>query len=143
MNCNKVIDHLYIGNSKCISDKQWLRDTSITHIINCTFEIPDYFPNDFHYLKLGLNDNNEDIFGILEPSYNYIDKVIKRGGNVIVHCHMGISRSASVVIYYLMRKHGLSFDKARNFLRSKRSIINPNEYYTRQLRDADIIMHKK
>ena len=48
-----------------------------------------------------------------EESANYIEEVLKtKGNNILIHCHMGISRSASIVIAYLMIKRGLRLKEA-------------------------------
>jgi protein-tyrosine phosphatase len=46
--------------------------------------------------------------------------------NVFVHCYAGMSRSATVVIAYLMKSHMWPYDSALAFLRWKRAIVNPN-----------------
>ena len=55
------------------------------------------------------------------------------GGRVFVHCFAGVSRSATIVIAYLMKEHGLSFSAAFKFVKNKRCFINPNEGFRRQL----------
>jgi protein-tyrosine phosphatase len=48
-----------------------------------------------------------------EESANYIEEVLSTTNhNILVHCHMGISRSASIVIAYLMIKRGLRLKQA-------------------------------
>lgn len=136
-----------------------------THIVNCTRELPNYFDGrgsgvrasasersegfpSVHYLRLGLLDNptpgDEDLINTLEPSYRYIANIIARNPNarILVHCRAGISRSASVVIYYLMRSRGVSYHDALNYLKSKRPIVNPNPWYQRQLLDIERILKK-
>ena len=41
----------------------------------------------------------------------FIHRAVTAGGLVVVNCYMGLSRSASVVIAYLMTKHDMSFDR--------------------------------
>ncbi len=48
-------------------------------------------------------------------------------GNVLVHCQAGVSRSASVVIAFLIKKFKVDFSEALNFVQSKRKVVNPNE----------------
>lgn len=137
-NINHVIDRLFIGDHKAASTLNILTDHNISHIVNATQEVPNYFKSKFHYINLGLKDKweDEDILGVLEPSYRYIDNVLKvDNSRVLVHCHAGISRSASIVIYYLMKKYELSFEKALNFLKNKRMIVSPNPWYTYQLKN--------
>jgi len=39
---------------------------------------------------------------------------------------MGISRSSTIVLAYLMKKRKISFDDAMKFLTSKRNCVDPN-----------------
>lgn len=45
---------------------------------------------------------------------------------VLVHCHRGVSRSATIVIMYLMRKFKLTLRDAYKLVKSRRDKIDPN-----------------
>jgi protein-tyrosine phosphatase len=47
---------------------------------------------------------------------------------------MGVSRSAAIVVAYLMKEHRKSLPEALDFLKSKRKIIHPNGGFLQQLR---------
>lgn len=55
-----------------------------------------------------------------DESYQWIDSCISEGRNVLVHCAAGVSRSASFVIAYLMKKNKWSFNKAYKFVKKRR-----------------------
>lgn len=46
---------------------------------------------------------------------------------------MGISRSASVVIAYVMKAKNWNLQKALTFVKNKRNCIKPNENFLKQL----------
>jgi protein tyrosine phosphatase len=54
-------------------------------------------------------------------------------GRVIVHCVMGVSRSCSLVLAYLMKYKGMSLKQAFDLVSSKRSVVRPNAGFWRQL----------
>lgn len=56
---------------------------------------------------------------------------------VLVHCAMGRSRSASMVIMYLMRKFQISFETSFNIVKLRREIIDPNEGFIAKLKAFD------
>lgn len=58
-------------------------------------------------------------------------------GNVLVHCRMGISRSATLVIAYIMRKYKCGYEKAFNKVKDRRKIVNPNSGFVIQLKKYD------
>ena len=54
---------------------------------------------------------------------------------MLVHCHAGRSRSATICLAYLMNTLHLSLDNAFEHVRSRREIIDPNLNFMRQLQD--------
>lgn len=66
------------------------------------------------------------IYPYLHDSHQYIKDMLNKT-NVLVHCQMGMSRSSSLVIAFLMKEYGMSYAKARKFTKDKREIVQPNE----------------
>lgn len=129
---------VFIGNDAGARNLHKLKRIGITHIINCAGELRNYHPSDFHYLSLDLQDRNDDIMRYLERTYRYILYALKSNpkNKVLIHCFAGVSRSASIATYYLMRKNKIPFSSALQILRGKRQIVSPNQFYTRQLQDV-------
>src|SRR4051794_23033696 len=63
-------------------------------------------------------------------------------GKVYVHCRMGISRSATLVLAYLIMKRGLSAQEAVRTVRKHREII-PNQGFLKQLCELNELVLKK
>ena len=55
-------------------------------------------------------------------------------GKVLVHCAMGMSRSATSVIMFLMRLFKCNFDDAFEFVKTQRQATDPNEGFIEQLK---------
>jgi len=84
------------------------------------------------------DDPEENLFRVLEPVRRTMAKILKNPDNkILVHCTAGISRSSSVLIYYLMKEKGLTFDQALKMVRSKRNIVNPNKGFEKTLRAVE------
>jgi protein-tyrosine phosphatase len=66
----------------------------------------------------------EDAFSFIENS----------NGSVYVHCRAGVSRSATIVIAYIMWKFDLTFEQAFKYVKSRRSQIHPNPGFQAQLK---------
>ncbi len=143
-----VVDGLYIGDARIANDYDALHSLGITHIVNAANEMTDAFPGKFHYHRCNLEDrvSREVLLGALEPSFRYIKNLmtyrpkIGKKPRILVHCWAGKSRSASIVIYYLMRSWGWSFDAAFAYLKSKRSVVLPNKWYQKQMTDVESIL---
>jgi protein-tyrosine phosphatase len=136
-----IIDNLYLGNAVNAGTYYMLKDMDISVIVNVTKEISNYFPEDFIYERYDIyDDGNESIEQMLEQSYQSIKTHQSNDdGNILIHCHMGASRSATVIMYYLMKEmkneKGLpiNHNEALEFLKQKRPIINPTFRFTKDL----------
>lgn len=61
---------------------------------------------------------------------------------VFVHCAVGVSRSASLVLAYLMIHHRYTLLEAINKVKERRWIF-PNKGFLKQLRALDLKLHKR
>lgn len=63
-----------------------------------------------------------------------INNAIQNKLKILVNCHMGISRSSTIVIHFLMKKFNINKNIAYNYVKNKRNIIYPNEGFWKQLK---------
>ena len=139
-NPTHVINNIYIGSSYDAANKSILDKYNIKYIINVTVEINNYFPEHITYVNYKIYDNNRDSIKVfLEDSYKKIKAMEKvNNGNILIHCFMGASRSATIVAYYLMRENNLSALEAIEFLKEKRYLVNPTNKLFNELKEAEI-----
>lgn len=69
----------------------------------------------------------------IEAANSFIAAARARGGAVLVHCYAGQSRSAALVIAYLMQAEGLGLMDAWQLTRAGRPCAQPNSGFLRQL----------
>jgi hypothetical protein len=69
-----------------------------------------------------------------DRSFAFIDSC---QGACLVHCGAGISRSATLVIAYMMRKSKWPLDKALKHVQACRSAVRPNNGFMQALRDFE------
>lgn len=64
----------------------------------------------------------------------------KDGSKCLVHCKMGISRSAATVIAYAMKEYGWDLKKAFGYVKERRAVTKPNPSFMRQLEEYQGIL---
>ena len=65
------------------------------------------------------------------------DEARSKQCGILVHCLVGISRSVTVTVAYLMQKLNLSLNDAYDFVKRKKSNISPNFNFMGQLLDFE------
>jgi hypothetical protein len=86
------------------------------------------------YHRIWLHDDpNEQIDVHFESATDFIHTQLQQGKKVLVHCQAGVSRSATIVIAYLMRYMHLSYSQAFQVVLQCRHFINPNAGFKTQL----------
>lgn len=107
---------------------------SIGYILNVTAEIDNFFPDTFHYMNIPVSDNEEtDLLRYFNDSYRFINEAHKEGKNVLVHCKMGISRSATIVIAYVMKNRNWDLLQSMEHVKVRRTCVKPNPNFMKQL----------
>ncbi|XP_062840746.1 dual specificity protein phosphatase 3b isoform X2 [Trichomycterus rosablanca] len=122
-----------------------LQQQGVTHILNAAegeslmhVNTNAVFYADTGIIYQGIQANDTDHFDLsiyFEESTNFIEKALlyKGGrGKVYVHCQKGYSRSATLVIAYLMLRQKLDVQTALSTVREKRE-IGPNDGFLYQL----------
>ena len=134
----EIIPHLFLGSIGSASNLKELQKCKITHIVCCGENIKNFFSDKFKYFNIPILDSDkEDIKKYFESSYKYIDEAIQNKGNVLVHCHAGVSRSSSFVIAYIMKSQKKKYDEVLDLVKSKRNKINPNPGFIQQLKEYE------
>lgn len=126
---SEIIPQLYIGNKISAADECLIDRLGIKFILNVTKDHPNYFEHrpDLVYKKIMVNDSTqEDIGEHFEEALRFIDEGRKQGKGILVHCQAGISRSATVVIAFLMKHERLTLNDAYKLVKQKRPVISPN-----------------
>lgn len=132
-----IIDNIYLGNACDASFYYKLKNANIGLIVNVTKEIPNYFEEEFDYYNIKIYDINTEYFKI-ETLQNTIDflqeyKTNNPDKNILIHCYMGSSRSATIVLAYLIIIHKYSLETALEFIKNKRKIVNINTSFIKNL----------
>lgn len=125
---------LYLSSVHGGYDKEELQRLNITHVLSVGGFTPKY-PNDFVYKVIDVMDwPTENLKQYFPEVIEFIEQGMKAGG-VLVHCLAGRSRSAAVVIAFLIARRNKTFDEAYRFVLKKRPVIWPNLGFQQQLKE--------
>lgn len=102
------------------SSRENLKLKGITHILNITENMPNKFPHDFVYKTVKVTDSEKtNLVGRFPDIFNFISEALRNKQNkILIHCYAGVSRSATVVIGYLMKTQQMPLDLAFKFVRT-------------------------
>ncbi len=71
----------------------------------------------------------------IDEGIDYLTEILATGNVVYVHCKAGRGRSASIVIAYLMKNQGVSFNEALSFVQRQRPQIKLNKQQRQAILD--------
>lgn len=128
--------HLFLGSWHAARNLEELKTKKVKYIVNCTKEVENFYEgtSQFAYVRLGLDDSFfEDSTRAFEVAFQIIERARKEKAAVLVHCQAGISRSATVVMAYLMEYKGMSLRQAFFHIKDRRPQISPNASFMTQL----------
>ena len=106
---------LLLGNAACSKDRASLATARVTHIVNATSNLPNAFEDDrsISYLRVPVDDSlSSDISSHFDDVVDWMASALSDPyafGTLLVHCQQGISRSATLVIAFLMRERGMTW----------------------------------
>ncbi|CDQ62020.1 unnamed protein product [Oncorhynchus mykiss] len=127
--------YLLLGSQDAAHDFGTLRKYKVSHILNVAYGVENAFPDLFIYKTLSILDvPDTDITSYFQECSKFIDQANAEKGVVLVHCNSGVSRSASVVIGYLMSTEGKPFNDAFTVVKSARPATCPNPGFLEQLK---------
>ena len=96
---------------------------------DCTNHITDYIKEAMDFIDDATRNNTENNTG-----NNTGNNTRNNTGNILIHCYMGSSRSASIVLAYLIHKYDYSLSDALLFLKNKRNIVNINVNFVNDIK---------
>mmetsp|Transcript_18024 Transcript_18024/g.30314 ORF Transcript_18024/g.30314 Transcript_18024/m.30314 type:complete len:214 (+) Transcript_18024:345-986(+) len=127
---------LYVGNQTAAQDLQIQATHKITHVVNCTADMPNYhegktgampkyyrFDVSNHWRYLNSRENSVQDF--VAPLFRFIEEALTNGNGVLVHCLAGAHRAGTTGVACLMHLTGQSADSATVLAKRCRPVINP------------------
>jgi len=144
----EILPWLYLGNADNAASKRemlQLEGFKMTHCLNCRMNGKTPYAKQIEYCVLKLVDEpSEDIERNLKIAYDFIEKALKDGGKILVHCDGtkkkpgNQSRASAILIGYLMKSQQIKFKQALKQVQTARKKmyqipVSPNHGFVQQL----------
>uniref|UniRef100_A0A3Q3FSE4 Dual specificity protein phosphatase n=1 Tax=Labrus bergylta TaxID=56723 RepID=A0A3Q3FSE4_9LABR len=141
---DEVWPNLYLGDMAVAQNRKTLQKLGITHVLNAAHSkqgsIGDqsFYGNTCIYLGIPAEDSDHfDLSQYFKLAADFIHKALRsKDGKVLVHCIMGVSRSATLVLVFLMLRQRLPLRDALRQIVQKRAIY-PNRNFLSLLLKLD------
>lgn len=138
VNLDEIEPGLWLGNVTAAADLPTLEKLSIRTVLTIdSCPLPAHVTENpslrVKYIQAS-DVPREDLIKHFEDTNNYIRTSLEEDRNVLVHCYFGVSRSATIVIAYIMEKYKIGFEAALQRVKAKRRFIMPNTGFVNQLK---------
>ncbi|XP_043307044.1 protein phosphatase Slingshot homolog 3 isoform X1 [Cervus canadensis] len=131
---SRIFPHLYLGSEWNAANLEELQRNRVSHILNMAREIDNFYPERFTYHNVRLwDEESAQLLPHWKETHRFVEAARAQGTRVLVHCKMGVSRSAATVIAYAMKQYGWSLEQALRHVQELRPIARPNPGFLRQL----------
>ncbi|KAM4066962.1 dual specificity phosphatase, catalytic domain-containing protein [Hirsutella rhossiliensis] len=139
---SRILDYLYLGNLGHANNPDLLTQLGIKQLLSVGEEAAwrdgamDAWGRDNVCVVQGVQDNGIDpLTDEFARCLEFIDRGRRKGTATLVHCRVGVSRSATICIVEVMRALSMTFPRAYCFVRARRLnvIIQPHLRFAYEL----------
>jgi len=121
---------IFVGDQFAAKNPRFFQEANIKKVVNCTPDVPFYFENsNVQYKRISLGDSPDEINNnIMETNLLSAVKFVLDGhkfdrkNGVLIHCHVGISRSCTVAVAVIRMCCAQSIPQAVAMLLTRRPI---------------------
>ncbi|KAK6171499.1 hypothetical protein SNE40_019676 [Patella caerulea] len=133
----EINEHLFLSSAAAVRGEK-IRSLGITHIINCTQDVPNLDQHGVETYQIHIDDVPSARLNVyFDCCADKIHQVACSGGKTLVHCVAGVSRSATICMVYLMKYYRVSLREAYLHVKKRRSVIHPNLGFWKQMVDYE------
>lgn len=148
---NEIVSHVFLSNWATSNNPYIYEKYNIKAVITLVntpkpFNIVDYYDrNSIEHMHIYIEDMpTENVYRHFDQTYDFIKHHTNHHQNVLVHCAAGVSRSAIIVLNYMIRNmfetqfvRGQDANEIVKYVlyitKMRRPIVNPNYGFLQQL----------
>ncbi|KAI0010594.1 hypothetical protein F4779DRAFT_286569 [Xylariaceae sp. FL0662B] len=139
---SRILDYMYLGNLGHANNPDLLKAMGIRQILSVgetamwrDGELEEWGTDNVLVIEKVQDNGIDALTKEFEKCLEFIDRGRRNGTATLVHCRVGVSRSATICIAEVMRSLNLSFPRAYCFVRARRLnvIIQPHLRFAYEL----------
>ncbi|KAI1076487.1 hypothetical protein F5B20DRAFT_318292 [Whalleya microplaca] len=147
---SRVLDYMYLGNLGHANNPDLLKAMGIRQILSVgetamwrDGELEEWGEDNVLVIEKVQDNGIDALTKEFEKCLEFIERGHKNGTATLVHCRVGVSRSATICIAEVMRSLNLSFPRAYCFVRARRLnvIIQPHLRFAYELLKWEEMLH--
>jgi len=136
---NEIVPHVFVGGIESLDHLDEYDIYAVITVIHRKRIVEEALsarlgPNRPHMRIYIRDDKDEPINFYFDDAADFIHRYRAQGKNVLVHCMAGMSRSATLVLYYMMKYLGYNYRSAMTKAKEARPIIHPNSGFRAHLK---------
>ena len=126
MVANEILANIWLSDSITALDQSFLKQHNIKIVLNCTKNKP-FTSLDITKYRLEVNDalqaiDQQDMLNGLDKMTKMMIIAYKTLTPMLIYCHAGVQRSATVIAAFMIRTTGIHYTNAIKFIQTKREI---------------------
>jgi dual specificity MAP kinase phosphatase len=136
---SRILPYMYLGNLNHANNPALLKELGINRILSVgesiswtQSQLSAWGAENLMYIDRVQDNGVDSLTEEFERCLKFIERGKLDGEATLVHCRVGVSRSATICIAEVMKEMGLSFPRAYCFVRARRLnvIIQPHLRFT-------------
>ncbi|CAD5217787.1 unnamed protein product [Bursaphelenchus okinawaensis] len=133
---NEILSGIYIGGISAATDELLLKKCNIEAVVSVLNEFYRQPVAVKHKLKLSVDDMPfYPIHRSFEKAVKFIYEHHVQKCSILVHCFMGVSRSVTIMLAYIVTVLDVDVNSALRYVKHKRFCAEPNFGFLEQLHD--------
>lgn len=119
---------IYISGSRAVREQDAVRDLGIRAVlrVDSLNRLEGQWDQSFTLLDMPFHDGFAIEPALITRATRFIHEQLQADKKVLVHCHMGVSRSVTLVLAYLIEYEKMTLPQAYRTILAGRSIAYPH-----------------
>jgi protein-tyrosine phosphatase len=138
MRPSEIFPGVWLGGARFLSDQEWedfAQREGVEFVVTAAKEQKGVCSK-ARRLRVDVDDHPDENLSRFFPGVcAQLEGARAKNQGILIHCAAGVSRSATLLIAWLMWRDKMSLRQALAWVQSKRPIVQPNSGFLQQLQD--------